>query len=205
MSIIGSLPVNIANGTTEDATQVMANFNYIVSQVNANAVQASANTTFSGNNIFTGTNAFNGLITPAAGIVGQNGTSAVTAGNVGEYITATSSPTVIPTVTNTNLVSLSLSAGDWDVQGNLYVATSGGGVLTGLACGASSVSATFPASPLYSQIFGNSAIAGSAVNTFPIPFQRFLLAASTTIYLVVELTTNGTVTCTGILQARRRD
>jgi hypothetical protein len=38
MSVIGSLPVSLANNTLADATQVMANFNYIVAQVNANAV-----------------------------------------------------------------------------------------------------------------------------------------------------------------------
>ena len=36
MPIISTLPFNIQNGTLEDATQVMANFNQIVSQVNTN-------------------------------------------------------------------------------------------------------------------------------------------------------------------------
>lgn len=47
MPIIGNLPNNLANGTTADATQVMADFNAIVNSVNANAasitgVQASS-------------------------------------------------------------------------------------------------------------------------------------------------------------------
>lgn len=37
MSIIGSLPDNLTNGTTADASQVMADLNFIVNQVNANA------------------------------------------------------------------------------------------------------------------------------------------------------------------------
>ncbi|MCO4881567.1 hypothetical protein VOI32_14045 [Paraburkholderia caribensis] len=37
MSIIGTLPDNITNGTLADAAQVMANLNFIVNQVNANA------------------------------------------------------------------------------------------------------------------------------------------------------------------------
>jgi len=37
MSIIGTLPNNIQNGQTVDATPVMADFNFIVNQVNANA------------------------------------------------------------------------------------------------------------------------------------------------------------------------
>lgn len=38
MSIIGSLPINLANGTNADASQVMADLNFIVNQVNANAL-----------------------------------------------------------------------------------------------------------------------------------------------------------------------
>jgi hypothetical protein len=37
MPIIGTLPNNIQNGNTVDATPVMADFNFIVNQVNANA------------------------------------------------------------------------------------------------------------------------------------------------------------------------
>jgi hypothetical protein len=40
-SIIGSLPFTLTNGQTADATQVMADFNEIVSSVNANAVPTS--------------------------------------------------------------------------------------------------------------------------------------------------------------------
>lgn len=49
MSIIGALPVTLANGTTADATQVMSNFNSIASQVNANGAALA------GGNAFTGT------------------------------------------------------------------------------------------------------------------------------------------------------
>jgi hypothetical protein len=41
-NIIGILPVALANGTTADASQVMADFNYIVNQVNANALPSGA-------------------------------------------------------------------------------------------------------------------------------------------------------------------
>ncbi|WP_175692960.1 tail fiber domain-containing protein [Burkholderia ambifaria] len=37
MTIIGALPDTLQNGTTADASQVMADLNYIVNQVNANA------------------------------------------------------------------------------------------------------------------------------------------------------------------------
>jgi hypothetical protein len=38
MSIVGSLPDNLQNGTTADASQVMADLNFIANQVNANAM-----------------------------------------------------------------------------------------------------------------------------------------------------------------------
>ncbi|RQQ54304.1 tail fiber domain-containing protein [Burkholderia stagnalis] len=38
MAIIGTLPVSLSNGTTADASQVMSDLNFIVNQVNANAV-----------------------------------------------------------------------------------------------------------------------------------------------------------------------
>lgn len=42
MSIIGSLPNTLANGTTADASQVMADLNFIVNQVNSNAQPAGS-------------------------------------------------------------------------------------------------------------------------------------------------------------------
>lgn len=42
MAIIGALPYILTNGTTADATQVMADLNYLVSQVNANAAAIGA-------------------------------------------------------------------------------------------------------------------------------------------------------------------
>lgn len=52
-SIIGSLPNNIQNGQTEDATTVMANFNWIVNQVNANAAALSTVALLTSANTFT--------------------------------------------------------------------------------------------------------------------------------------------------------
>ncbi|HDR8957028.1 tail fiber domain-containing protein [Burkholderia vietnamiensis] len=41
-NIIGNLPVALSNGTTADASQVMADLNFIVNQVNANALPNGA-------------------------------------------------------------------------------------------------------------------------------------------------------------------
>lgn len=48
MPIIGSYPITLANGTLEDANQVMVDFNYVSAQVNANAAQLVGGNNFSG-------------------------------------------------------------------------------------------------------------------------------------------------------------
>jgi hypothetical protein len=67
--IIGSYPFNLTNGTTADATQVMSNFNFVVSQTNANAANAGANSNIT---------AITGLLTPLSS--GQGGSQVFTAG-----------------------------------------------------------------------------------------------------------------------------
>jgi hypothetical protein len=54
MAIINTLPVTLTNGALEDATQVMANFNQIVNNVNSNAAALV------GGNAFTGTQTISG-------------------------------------------------------------------------------------------------------------------------------------------------
>lgn len=51
--IIGALPVNLLNGTTADATQVMADLNFIVNSVNANAASTVNQAVTNANNNFT--------------------------------------------------------------------------------------------------------------------------------------------------------
>jgi hypothetical protein len=51
MPIIGTLPNTLTNGTTADASQVMADFNYIVNQVNANGTPLGTLTAPSGTRV----------------------------------------------------------------------------------------------------------------------------------------------------------
>lgn len=72
MTIIASIPNILTNGTTADATQVMADFNSIISQVNANGAALA------GGNAFTGTQTIGGdtILTANAQIIGGNGSVA---------------------------------------------------------------------------------------------------------------------------------
>lgn len=66
MSIIGTLPNTIANGDPLDATPVMADFNWIVSQVNGNAAPLASPA-------FTGPVTIGGTIAVDSGSTGQQG------------------------------------------------------------------------------------------------------------------------------------
>ena len=48
MSIVGTLPVTLTNGTTADASQVMQDLNWIISQTNANAAALAGGNAFTG-------------------------------------------------------------------------------------------------------------------------------------------------------------
>jgi|HubBroStandDraft_1064217.scaffolds.fasta_scaffold02977_11 hypothetical protein len=94
MSIIGSLPFTLTNGETADATQVMANFNSIIADVNGGAAENGANASITqltglttplpveeggtGADTFTATALLLGNVTGAV----QDGPVAGTAGNL---------------------------------------------------------------------------------------------------------------------------
>ena len=85
MAIVGTLPVQLANGTLADATQVMSDFNYVVTQVNANAAGvAQANNfigvqTIAGDTIVTATTVqtLTNKTISASGNLGTTGTGVV--------------------------------------------------------------------------------------------------------------------------------
>lgn len=130
----------------------------------------------------------------------------VLSGYVGEVISSvipSASATSLTTSTAKNVTSISLTAGDWDVYGNvLLVATSGGSVMTTQAAWCSLTSATLPDSSLYNGV-------GSAANPlsfggFSAPFLRVNVSSTTTVYLGAYATfASGTVTACGGIYARR--
>jgi microcystin-dependent protein len=67
MTIIAVLPYDVQNGTTNDASQVMANFNQIMDGVNSNAAENGVNTSIT---------QLTGITTPLS--VSQGGTGAAT-------------------------------------------------------------------------------------------------------------------------------
>ena len=134
------------------------------------------------------------------GIVGTTTNNNANAGSIGEYITATAGPTGVSNATNTNITSISLTAGDWDVGGSAYFSPTGNNTFN--IAGSNSTSATLPAIPQYGQI---SVATSGANSSITIPQQRYSLSGTTTIFLVVQSGfSTGAVNVTGTLWARRR-
>ena len=141
-------------------------------------------------------------------IIGTTTNDNAAAGAVGEFISANAGQGTAVTLSTgvaANVLSISLTAGDWDVQGNVDYIPGTTTVVTYTQQGSSSTSATLPAG------FATSAFAAPAsytpgANVFgqTIPTQRYSLAGTTTVYLVAYSTfSTSTMKAFGYIQARR--
>jgi hypothetical protein len=151
--------------------------------------------------------ALTGALTPSqtAGIVGTTTNNNANVGAVGEYVTATlasSSPITLVNSTFTNVVSISLTAGDWDVNGTTVMSCA-----AGMSNVQSYVSTNSGANmgPPYPGTFTLTA-ATLQVSTVQMPTgtARMSLAATTTVYLgCFAGFTTGPATAYGTIRARR--
>lgn len=124
-----------------------------------------------------------GAFTPSqtAGIVGTTAVNNANAGSVGEYLSNIASGVAITNGTNTNVVTLALTPGDWDVGGGLEVAYTGTntafyGWLTLTSAGSSVQGNRFVVANTTGS--GSNAIGGS------VPTLRVNVSVNTTVYLV---------------------
>ena len=127
------------------------------------------------------------------------------AGRIGEYVSATvasGSAIVIPNNTASNVTSISLTAGDWDVCGNVGFTMSG--TCNNVQCYISTTSATRPAPPnagAFNELAGPSFSNGTVL---PTGVTRLSLSSTTTVYLgAVVLAISGSVSVYGFIGARR--
>ena len=144
------------------------------------------------------------------GIVGTATNDSAAVGYIGEFLSSvvlTASAVPITTITATNITSVSLTAGDWDVWGTMWTKPAAGTITTTAAVAVSQTSATLPTTPAiggsFQQIRG-LATAATEVCILGTGTTRISLAATTTIYLVgfIEFTTS-TMSAYGSLCARR--
>lgn len=146
-----------------------------------------------------------GVVIPASGIKGKSSTGNATSGNVGEYVESKitiSSATSLTNATAKNITSISLTAGDWEVSANVnFIGT--GTTTTELVFGTLGTSATLPTDG--SEIYCGTPTTTSTYKTGGATgTNRFSLASTTIIYLVVKATFSaGTMTAFGTLKAWR--
>jgi hypothetical protein len=142
-------------------------------------------------------------------IVGvQDGTSAQ-AGSVGEYLSslvAVGAPVSLTTATPANVTSLSLTPGDWNLDGNINftaaAATTADGALWVGAINTTTATVSTDGSEV--QLNPGVNTTTSFKDSITIPMKRVLITTTTIVYLVVEATfTAGTVGAYGKLSARR--
>ena len=130
--IINTLPFQLQNGTTADASQVMADFNQIVNNTNANAAKNGANSDIT---------SLSGLTTPITPAQGGTNVYVGTAGGSANAITVTTtSPTgfslatgkrVVTVATNTNTGPATLATGGTTATNIYKLSESGPVALTG--------------------------------------------------------------------------
>lgn len=135
-------------------------------------------------------------------IVGVTTNSNASAGSVGEFVSSVvASGAAISLTTNTpaNITSISLTAGDWNVWGNVSFTRSG--TATAYVAWVSSSSATVPDASLLSEANVSPTLGNFGI---PAPMLRFSLSGTTTIYISCQATFSaGTCTGCGGIYARR--
>jgi hypothetical protein len=138
---------------------------------------------------------FNGTFTndnAAAQIVGEYGSSAIASGSAVSLTTATAA----------NVTSISLTHGDWDVEGNInFAVTSATVTATSGGIGTTSVTVPTDGTEVFS---GLQTTTTTETDSITIPRRRVSIASTTTVYLVGKTTFSaGTVAGFGSISARR--
>jgi hypothetical protein len=146
-----------------------------------------------------------------SGIIGVTDSTNAATGSVGEFVNSNvllASAISLTTATSANITSISLTAGDWDVFGNVGCTGNAATLVQSIAGWVSSTSATAPdASLICGPSLGTTGVAifAQTYYCFSVFQQRFSLAGTTTIYLSVNSTFSvNSCSAFGTISARRR-
>lgn len=138
-------------------------------------------------------------------VTGTKTNDAAAAGQVGEdvqSVIASGSAVSATTATALNMTSISLTAGDWDVDCNVATVTGGTTVVATLLAGINTTTATLPTAGLYSIVYPPTT-AGIAPTVMS-PRERLSLSTTTTVFCVAKaIFSTSTLTVYGIMEARR--
>lgn len=147
-----------------------------------------------------------------SGIIGTTTNDSAAAGSVGEFVigtTTSGSPVSLMSQTVTNIITISLTAGDWDVWGSIGIIPNSSTLIGAITGGVSLTSATLPADDLRSTFVstGTAFVVDSNLPKLSCPavMQRISVATTTTVYMAIYCDfTVSTCSAYGNLQARRR-
>jgi hypothetical protein len=143
-------------------------------------------------------------VTPSTtlGIVGTTGADNANAGAVGEFMSASASGLAMTNGVTRNLVSLTLTPGDWEVQATIGYTETGGTTMTNILGGVSSASATFQGLGTFWQI--DIPFSTGGVAFFPTPTVRFNVSVNTPIFAVGDANfSGGSLSGSASIRARR--
>lgn len=151
------------------------------------------------------------MATAAIGqIPGSVTNDSASAGNIGEFASGNllvGSALNLSSAAATNVVALPLTAGDWDVWGQVIFKSGALTVVTQLDSGVGTTSGTLPAltSGGSSQLGLGGGLTGIGDTSVPVGPARISLSAAGTAFLVGALTFSvSTASAYGVIQARRR-
>jgi hypothetical protein len=152
-----------------------------------------------------------GKLTRSAGISisGTNTNDSAATGYVGEYTSANlafASRITLTSGSTSNVTSLSLTAGDWDITGHIKFEGTGGPTTTSVQASISTTSGALDQSTEDTYAYGPGLNSSTSDISAIVPSVRKSLSGTTTIYLVANASwTGGTsVKAWGIVTARRR-
>lgn len=142
------------------------------------------------------------------GVIGTTTNNNADAGRVGEFVSSSvevaGAVALTASGTVTNITSISLSAGDWDVSATILGVTSNPGTATSFIGGVSDTSATLD-SPNYANYTYQVREDMTAAQTIcqNVKGARYSLAGTTTIYMVAQGFYSNSMSAYGFLSARR--
>jgi hypothetical protein len=137
------------------------------------------------------------------GIVGTTTNNNANAGSVGEYATNTNSGNAMSSGVPQNATSVSLTAGDWDVEGSVQYLPAATTTMSAWLTGISTTSATFAAVGTLQAVQGVTTAANQAQHQCT-PRVRISLTTATTVFLVANAVfATSTLTNNGFIRARR--
>lgn len=148
------------------------------------------------------------VFTSTTGIIGTTTNDNAAAGSVGQIIESSipvGSAVSLTTATPANITSISLTAGDWTVYGNVWTNPAGLTTTASIQAGISQTSATLPTPPNSgaSTRFADSFTVGQQQGIY-VGQTRISIASTTTVYLVIQVAfAISTMSAFGYIGARR--